>query len=220
MTLRVFTPNPSFLNCFYVLRRPRFRGFRPRVPFFLLQIACEVVLGLCTQQLVQVRPRYVHTAGADSLGSIGAGSLDQLFFKLMLQPIAITSAPYNFIHQTHGVSLPTLLPPQQQRALHLLVLVLLVDFGTPSCPAFSTTFPQPIALLVQATTASTVRATSAPCYWRRITRAPHQRVFKPHHGAALKRIPELLLLADQPASPLLFPLAMCAMPPPPRMIKM
>ena len=112
---------------------PDYVGFA--VPFFLLQIACEVALGLCT------RNNWFKYDLADSLGSIGAGSLDQLFFKLVLQPIAITSGPYNFIHENYGVSLPAVLPSQQQRILQFVVLVLLVDFGTPSRPAFSTTFP-------------------------------------------------------------------------------
>ena len=41
---------------------------------------------------------------------IGAGSIDQLFFKLVLQPIAITSGPYRFIHETYGMPLPAALP--------------------------------------------------------------------------------------------------------------
>jgi hypothetical protein len=112
---------------------PDYVGFA--VPFFLLQIVCEVALGLCT------RNNWFKYDLADSLGSIGAGSIDQLFFKLVLQPIAITSGPYNFIHETYGISLPVLLPSPQQRALQLVALVLLVDFGTHACSAFSTVFP-------------------------------------------------------------------------------
>jgi hypothetical protein len=100
---------------------PDYVGFA--VPFFLLQIACEVGLGLCT------RNSWFKYDLADSISSIGAGSIDQLFFKLVLQPIAITSGPYRFIHETYGVTLPDMLPAAQQQVLQLVALVLLVDFG-------------------------------------------------------------------------------------------
>jgi hypothetical protein len=94
---------------------PDYVGFA--VPFFLVQIACEVLLGICT------RNSWFKYDLADSISSIGAGSIDQLFFKLVLQPIAITSGPYRFIHETYGTSL--LLPAP----LQLIILVLFVDFG-------------------------------------------------------------------------------------------
>jgi hypothetical protein len=100
---------------------PDYVGFA--VPFFLLQIACEVALGLCT------RNNWFQYDLADSISSVGAGSIDQLFFKLVLQPIAITSGPYRFVHETCSISLPSLLPAPQQQALQLVALVLLVDFG-------------------------------------------------------------------------------------------
>ena len=104
---------------------PDYVGFA--VPFFLLQIACEVALGLCT------RNHWFKYDLADSISSMGAGSIDQLFFKLVLQPVAITSGPYRFIHETYGMSLPLPVP------LQLIILILFVDFGTQycaGCPAY------------------------------------------------------------------------------------
>jgi hypothetical protein len=164
---------------------PDYVGFA--VPFFLLQIACEVALGLCT------RNHWFKYDLADSISSIGAGSIDQIFFKLVLQPIAITSGPYRFIHETYGISLSLPAP------LQIVFLVLLVDFGRLLCASswncflcFELTF---FRLLLLPSRQSRVQLVvgCAP-------RAPYQRVLQSHHCAAAERLPELLFLADLLAS--------------------
>jgi hypothetical protein len=172
---------------------PDYVGFA--VPFFLLQIACEVALGLCT------RNHWFKYDLADSISSIGAGSIDQLFFKLVLQPIAITSGPYRFIHETYGMPLPAALPVP----LQLLILILLVDFGTCFCAASMILLPcfgliSSFRLLLLPSRQSRVQL-AVGC----TPRAPHQRVLQPHHCAAAERLPELLFLADLPPSRARFP---------------